>query len=281
MSDGDIDFQSLKTNLDCWHQAGVRGYVALGSTGERVHLDEREYLSVIEAARAEIPGESIFIAGAGQQSTQKTIAEIKLAARAGVDAVLVLTPYYYRPAITQEVLGNYYRAVAEGSPVPVILYSMPALTGINIDPPTVAQLSTHENIIGLKDSSGNLEGLKNTLSLVNRDFAVLTGNATILFDALVAGARGGILAVGCLVPEVCLEILKAVKAGDHKRAELLQSRLTPLAVAVTTRYGIGGLKAAMDLNGYKGGSVRAPLSSPANGVREELAQLLNEMEKIL
>ncbi|HEY6119433.1 MAG TPA: dihydrodipicolinate synthase family protein [Pyrinomonadaceae bacterium] len=278
---GDLDVPRLRANIRLWNKSGISGYVAVGSTGERAHLDEREYLQVIEAARSEVSSESRFIVGAGQHSTRKTIAEIKAAEMAGADAVLVLTPHYYRPAITQDVLLDHYRAVADASPVPVILYSMPALTGIKIAPDTVARLSEHENIIGIKDSSNDLPELKTTVQLCGDDFAVITGNGTVLFDALSVGARAAILAVGCVVPELCLDILKAFEKNDHERARGLQEALTPLAAAVTTKYGIGGLKAALDLAGYHGGFVRAPLRMPDARAREEIALLLNEAQAAL
>ena len=259
-SDGRISTTDITSNIKSWSSRGVIGFVVLGSTGERVHLDEREYLEVIEVSRA--ASDSILIAGAGQQSTINTIKEIKSAARAGAQAVLVITPYFYRPAITQETLVNYYTAVADAAPVPVLLYSMPPLTGIKIEPETIARLSEHPNIIGVKDSSNDLPAFRRTLELCPPDFAVMTGNGTVLFDALRAGATGGILAVGCVVPEVCVEIFRAFTNGDLERAERLQTELTPLAAAVTTKYGIGGLKAALDFAGYRGGAVRAPLRAP-------------------
>ena len=274
---GEIDYPSLKANLAKWSQAGITGYVLLGSTGERVHLDDREYLQTIETARADVSRDLAFIVGAGQQSTLVTINEIKRAAQAGADAVLVITPYFYRTALTQETLLNYYTAVADESPVPVLLYSMPPLTGIKIEPETVARLSEHPNIIGVKDSSNDIENFSKTVNLCSSDFAVLTGNGTVLLDALHAGATGAILAVGCVVPEVCVEIIRAFRAGEDERAESLQSRLTPLAAAVTTRFGIGGLKASLDLAGYKGGSVRAPLREPHESARAEIAVLLDRI----
>ena len=250
----------------------------LGSTGERVHLDDREYIEVLEAAREAVSPDLAFIAGAGQQSTVGTINEIKKAAAAGAEAVLVITPHYYRTAITQETLVSYYIAVADVSPVPVLLYSMPALTGIKIEPETIARLSEHPNIIGVKDSSNDVSGFAVTVKLCPPDFAVLTGNGTVFLDALRAGATGAILAVGCVVPHACVEIFDAFNRGDEKRANLLQSKLTPLATAVTTRFGIGGLKAALDLAGFKGGSVRAPLQSPDETARAEIARLLADVK---
>ena len=155
---------------------------------------------------------------------------------------------------------------------------MPPLTGIKIEPETVASLSEHANIIGVKDSSNDVAGFSKTVSLCPGDFAVMTGNGTVLLDALRAGATGAILAVGCVVPEVCVEIYNAFKAGDEEHAASLQSKLSPLAAAVTTRFGIGGLKAALDLAGFRGGSVRAPLRGPEENARTELAQLLRDVQ---
>ena len=270
-----LDHRAMAENLSLWARTGISGYVMLGSTGERVHLDESEYLRVIENSRAATSSDLAFIVGAGQQSTAGTISEVRRAAQAGADAVLVITPYFYRTAITQEILANYYRAVADAAPVPVVLYSMPALTGIKLEPETIASLSQHPNIIGVKDSSNDVAGFSKTVRLCSDDFAVLTGNGTVLLDALRAGATGAILAVGCVVPEMCVEILRAFRAGELEHAEGLQTRLTPLAAAVTTRFGIGGLKAAIELAGYRGGSVRAPLSGPNAEALNEIAALIN------
>jgi 4-hydroxy-2-oxoglutarate aldolase len=271
-----VDLRALADNLNLWKSKGINGYVMVGSTGERVHLDEVEYIEVIETSRAATSSEMAFIVGAGQQSILGTINEVKKAAHAGADAVLVITPYFYRSAITQETLISYYTAVADMAPIPVLLYSMPALTGIKIEPETVARLTEHPNIIGVKDSSNDIAGFSKTVSLCPVDFAVLTGNGTVLLDALRAGATGGILAVGCVVPEICVEIFRAFKAGEEEQAALLQAKLTPLAAAVTTRFGIGGLKAALDFARYRGGLVRPPLRAPDEAARREIAALLED-----
>jgi 4-hydroxy-2-oxoglutarate aldolase len=273
---GEIDLQALVVNLDKWSRTNIAGYVFLGSTGERVHLDESEYMRIIEHARQHVSADHAFIVGAGQQSTVGTIKEIAKAAAAGADAVLVITPNYYRSAITQDTLVSYYKAVADSALVPVLLYSMPALTGIKIEPETVAQLSEHPNVIGVKDSSNDIAGFKQTVDLCPAEFAVMTGNGTVFLDALEAGATGAILAVGCVVPELCVEIFRSFNAGERERARTLQNNLTPLATAVTTRFGIGGLKAALDLAGYRGGEVRAPLQAPSQSARSEIAALLDD-----
>jgi 4-hydroxy-2-oxoglutarate aldolase len=270
----EVDADGLRRNISRWSQTGITGYVVLGSTGERVQLDEREFLEVIEITRAAVADDFSFIVGAGQQSTRGTIAEVKRAAEAGADAVLVITPHYYRSAITQDALVDHYTAVADGAPVPVILYSMPDLTGIKIAPETAARLSEHENIIGMKDSSNDVEGFREAANLVSEEFAMLIGNGTVFNETLQAGARGGILAVGCVAPDLCLEIFRAVKSGELDRAATLQEKLTPLARAVTKTYGIGGLKAALDLAGYVGGTVRAPLRRPDEQACAEIATLL-------
>ena len=277
-STGDTDLQSLRANIGLWNGTGISGYVILGSTGERVNLDEREYIAVIEASRVEVAtgkGGLAFIVGAGQQSTRATIDEIKRVSSAvPVDAFLVITPHFYRTAITQEALYKYYSAVADAAPVPVLLYSMPALTGIAIAPETVAQLSEHDNIIGFKDSSGDIINLAETVRLVPNDFAVLTGNGALLCAAMAAGAKGAILAVGCVAAKLCISIYESAIAGDHEMAQTLQRKLTPLARAVTVRYGIGGLKVALDMIGFCGGPVRAPLEEPGADARQEIALLL-------
>ena len=270
----EVDLRALAANLDKWGSTNIAGYVFLGSTGERVHLDESEYLRVIEHAREHVSADRAFIVGAGQQSTVGSIKEIARAAAAGADAVLVITPNYYRSAITQDTLISYYKTVADAAPVPVLLYSMPALTGIKIEPETVAQLTEHPNIIGVKDSSNDIAGFKQTVDLCPSEFAVMTGNGTVFLDALEAGATGAILAVGCVAPELCVEIFRSFRAGELERARMLQNKLTPLATAVTTRFGIGGLKAALDLAGYRGGEVRAPLQPPGDEARAEISKLL-------
>ena len=274
----DLDLVGLSANIRRYNHSGILGYVVLGSTGERVNLNEEEYLRVVETARAQTPSSMTFIVGAGQQSTRGTINEIRASANAGADAILVLTPYFYRSAITQDKLITYYDRVADSSSIPVLLYSMPALTGIKIQPETIAHLAQHPNIIGVKDSSNDIEGFRQTVELCPKDFAVLTGNGTVLFDALKSGATGGILAVGCAVPEVCVEIFQLFQQGEIEWAKQLQSKLTPFATAVTTRFGIGGLKAALDLAGYKGGRVRAPLQTPTPDQCEEIKELLNQCQ---
>jgi len=279
-ADEAIDLAGLTANIKKWTEAGVDGFVVLGSTGERVNLDEGEYVQVIEALRAAVPKTLTFIVGAGQQSTRGTVNEIKRAAAAGAEAVLVITPSFYKSAITQKALVKHYRALADASTVPVILYSMPDLTGIRIEPETAARLSEHPNIIGMKDSSNDIEKFGETVNLAGKNFAMMIGNGTVFSEALRAGARGGILAVGCAVPDLCLEIYRAFQSDDVARASALQEKLTPLARAVTKTYGVGGLKTAMEMAGYVGGAVRAPLRLPSEEARAEIKSLLRDANMV-
>jgi 4-hydroxy-2-oxoglutarate aldolase len=272
----EVDARGVGANLGRWNRTGVTGYVALGSTGERVHLTERECLAVIETARAHIAQPLSLIVGAGQQSNHLTVDEVKRWAAAGADAVLVITPGYYRAEMTQGALKSYYRAVADASPVPILLYNIPQLTGITLAPETVAELASHQNIIGIKDSSGDIVALGETLRLVPENFAVLTGHGAALSAALGAGACGAILAVGCFAPRACVEVYNAFAAGDDERARVLQRGLGFLVRAVMGRFGIGGIKAAMDELGYVGGRVRAPLVMPDDAARLEIAKRLEE-----
>ena len=278
-ADESVDLKALRANLARWNAAGIAGYVALGSTGERVHLDARERAAVVETARESVPREMSFVVGVGEQGTRGTIEECKLAARAGADAVLVLTPHFYRGAMTQAALATHFEAVADSSHAPVILYNIPQNTGVALAPETVARLSEHPNIAGIKDSSGDVANFVEMIRLTAEraeQFAVLTGHAGVFYASLCAGAVGGILAAGCVLPRLCVEIYEAVRACEHERARESQRRLASVARAVTVRFGIGGLKYALDLLGFEGGVVRAPLSSPDEDARREIARLLEE-----
>ena len=276
--DEQVDARALRANLERWNRTGVSGYVALGSTGERVHLDEREYVEVIEAAREAVPREMLLLAGAGQHSTRASLRETQLAARAGADAVLLIPPHFYRGAMTTDVLFKHYNAVADASPLPVVVYSIPQNTGLGVAPELAARLAAHPNVVGIKDSSGDLLNLNETLRLAPDDFAVLTGHGGIFYHALAAGARGGILAAACAAPRLAVAIQRAFERGAHEQALGMQRRLSPLAKAVTVSFGVGGLKAALDLAGYEGGLVRAPLTMPGEEARREIARLLEAAE---
>lgn len=275
-ADGLVDARALASNIERWNETGIDGYVILGSTGERVHLDERECLEVISAARARVPAHLAFVVGIGQHGTRASIEEARRAAAEGADAVLVITPHFYRAAMTPAALTTHYAAIADAAPVPLVLYNIPQNTGVALSTDAIARLAAHENIIGIKDSSGDMVNFLELLRLQSDTFAVLTGHASLLHAALSAGAQGAILAAGCVAPDVAVRITRLVTEGEHERAVELQRKFIPLARAVTTRFGIGGLKYALDLSGYTGGEVRAPLAMPDADARREIARTLEE-----
>lgn len=276
--DGALALSKLKKNFQKWNRTGLSGYLVLGSNGEAVYLNERERLRVIETSRDSIPSSKIMMVGTGMESTQETIRFTNQAAKMGADCALVVTPSYFKGSMKPQILYDHFIAVAESSEIGILIYNVPQFTGINLEAEWVARLSEHPNIIGIKDSSGNIGQLSDIVSLSKKGFAVFVGSAPVFYPALCVGAIGGILAVANVVPETCVEIYKSFLHGKMDQAKELQNRLTPLAKAVTTQYGIGGLKMAMDLNGYFGGNPRPPLKRPEKEVEEKLKKLLENLK---
>lgn len=273
-ADGELDLAALDHNVGRYNEAGIKGYVAFGSTGEGPHLsadEKRQVLGRLKSAAA--PGLPI-VAGVSEHSVRNAVEAIRWLAHCGADAVLVLTPFYYKNQIDQDALKRFYRGVADASPLPVILYNFPQTTGVVLEAPTAAELARHPKIVGMKDSSGNLGALAQTLREVPAGFPVLVGSAGILLAALQAGATGGILALAGLLPVACVEIYEAVKNGKLTRATAVQARLAPMSQTITGRYGVPGLKAALGLAGYAGGAPRAPLGPVRGADRERISQVL-------
>jgi 4-hydroxy-2-oxoglutarate aldolase len=270
----EVALDRLAANLRRLDAYPLAGYVVLGSTGEFPLLSESEKERVVEAARAETPRSKLLIAGTGGESTAAVIRLTKRAAGLGADAVLVITPGYFKGMMKPPALVRHYRAVADASPVPVLLYNFPANTGINLEPETVARLAEHPNIRGIKDSSGNVPQAAETIRMTPKTFHVLVGSPMALVPALMLGAAGGILAVANLAPGECCEIHRLALAGQWGEARELTYRLSPLATGISARYGIGGLKAALDLLGYYGGPPRMPLPAPDGDGIEEIREIL-------
>jgi 4-hydroxy-2-oxoglutarate aldolase len=245
----------------------------LGSNGEAASLEESEKLDLVGAARKRAQGRLVLV-GTGLESTASTIALTARAAEAGADAVLVLTPHYYKAQMTSDVLRAHFGAVADASPIPVYLYSVPVFTGIPFPAALAPAMARHPNVAGMKESSGDLALMSRILATVPETFTVACGSASVLYPALCLGAKAGILAVACCAPDSTAAVYKAFAEGNHERARKLQLALTPLATAVTTTYGVPGLKLAMDLAGLKGGSPRRPLMPAPAAAREELQKLL-------
>ncbi len=258
---GDVDRVALRSNIGRWLTSGVRGIVALGSNGEAPLLDEFESDSVIAAARDAVPDERLLIAGTGRESTRATISASQRAASLGADAVLVRTPSYFKPRMTRDAFVAHYTAIADAVTVPVFLYNYPAVTGVTFTPDTVAALARHPNIAGIKETSTDAAQIGAYIDAARGEaFTVLAGSAPGFYAALCLGAGGAILAAACILPRACVALHDAFKRGAHDEARELQRRILPVAAAVTSGFGVPGLKAALDLTGFTGGAPRPPLA---------------------
>jgi len=273
---GAIDFDGLTRNLTWWTEQDLAGYVLVGSNGEAVHLTINEKLELIEFVRGRVPAERALIAGTGLPSTVASIALCTEAAKAGADLVLVLPPSFYRGQMTDDALRAHFEAVADASPVPVLIYNMPANTGLDLSADLIAALSTHSNIAGLKDSSGNVAKLAELRGRLGPGFALLAGSASFFLPALSAGADGGILALANIAPSVCADIFGLAERGAWGEAREIQSRIVRANTAVTRRWGVPALKAAMDMIGLCGGPPRRPLLPLPGPQRQELRTILSE-----
>ncbi|MBI5522968.1 MAG: dihydrodipicolinate synthase family protein [Desulfarculus sp.] len=278
--DEELDLKALQANLRTWNQTGLSGYLILGSNGESCYLSEAEKEAVLAAAAEAMAPDKLFMAGTGCESTRQTIGLTRRASELGADCALVLTPAYYKGQMTNEALEAHYQKVAEASPMPILLYNVPQFTGVNLAPALVARLSAHDNIAGIKDSSGNIGQLTEIIRQSRPGFAVFVGSAPVFYPALCVGAVGGILAVANVVPELCVELQRLYQAGGHPGALAMQRAINPLAALVTTGLGVGGLKLAMDLRGFQGGQVRSPLCLP-QAARPQLAQELDKLRPLL
>jgi 4-hydroxy-2-oxoglutarate aldolase len=272
-----LDLATLRRHVAWLRTEGIEGIVVLGSNGEAVHLDEAERGPVIAAVREAAGADAQVLAGAGALSTRTTLANCRVAAQAGADVALVLPPAHYRGAMTATALRGHYLAVADASPLPIAIYNMPANTaGLDLDAETVIALSAHPNIIGLKDSSGNVAKLAQVVAEAREGFAVLAGSASFLLPALAVGATGAIAALANIAPHACLRLLALWDARQLDEARLLQARLVPPNAAVTSGYGVPGLKAALQLVAGYGGDPRRPLLPLGEMERERLRTLLAE-----
>ncbi len=254
-----VSLEKFRKNIERYNRSGLAGYVVLGSTGEAVFLsdDESERL-VAEAKAAAAPGR-IVIAGTSRESARLTVGLINRLAALGADAALVKPPYYYKARMTQEALMIYYLKVADEARIPVIIYNIPQNTGVPVGSSLVVDLSRHPNIIGIKDSSGALSNLTETLPAVGPEFLFLIGAGSVFLPGLLMGAAGGILAMAAAVPDLCVRLYRLFLVNRLKEARDLQLKLVPLNKALTQTMGIPAIKYALDLLGYYGGPPRSPL----------------------
>jgi 4-hydroxy-2-oxoglutarate aldolase len=276
-ADGSVSLRGVKENIRLYNQIGLAGYVALGSTGESVMLSRDEGESVLAAVKEAAAPEKLLIAGTGVESTAETIVRTKRAAALGFQVALVKTPYYYKPAYKAETYIQHYRAVADASPIPVLLYSVPIFTGVTLETPEIVALAAHPNIIGIKDSSGSIQRIGEVVSTGPDDFYVLTGGAAVVYPALAMGARGAILALACALPEKCVELYELFQQNRHADARALQHLLVNASKRIVSEHGIAGLKHVMQLRGYHGGVPRLPLLPVKEEKKQQLAAIIAEL----
>jgi 4-hydroxy-2-oxoglutarate aldolase len=273
---GEVAEQALQENIARLNRFDLAGYVILGSNGEAGFLSIDEKARVWEAARAAIPASKLMLAGAGCESTRQTIDLSRRAADAGADAALLVTPHYYDGRMTPDALVRHYQAVADAISIPVILYTVPKFTHVDLSAAAIARAAEHPNVVGVKDTSGKVAKIADTVRLAGPDFQVLAGSAGFLFPSLVVGAVGGVLALANIAPQMCLDMYDRFRTGRWDEAADLQRRAIPINTAVTARFGIPGLKAAMEMLGHYGGPVRSPLMDLTETEREALRETLVE-----
>ncbi len=273
-SDGEIVIDKFIANLERYSAAPLAGLTILGSNGEAHFLSDEEKLRLVREARPRISSGRTMIVGAGKESTRLTIEFVRRIADLGADLALIGTPCYYKPRMGDDALFAHFWSVADESPIPILIYNMPSFTGINTSAALIERLAAHENIAGTKESSGNLPLQADIRRRTPERFRILVGNAPTLLPSLIQGACGGIVAIACALPAMAAGILETFLAGDWKAAAELQRRLSPPAEAVTTLFGIPGLKHAMNLMGYYGGEARLPLLPLKEEQRARLSAIL-------
>ena len=277
-ADDTVAIAELKQNIQRYNATDLAGYAVQGSTGESVLLSRAEWDSVLVAAKEAASPKKRLLAGTGVESTAETISRTKRAAELGYHAALVKTPYYYKPAYKPDVYIAHYRRVADASPIPVLLYSVPQFTGISLEAPEVAVLAEHPNIIGIKESSGHVQRVGEMVAAVPASFQVLTGGAAVLLPSLAVGAKGAILALASALPEKCAELYELTRRGQMETARELQKSLLRASKLIVSELGIAGVKFVMDQRGYHGGAPRLPLMPLADSAKRRVLELLATFE---
>jgi 4-hydroxy-2-oxoglutarate aldolase len=276
--DGSVSVQDIKHNIGKYNATGMAGYVANGSTGESVLLSRKEVETVLIAVKESAAPGKLLIAGTGAESTAETIERTKRAAELGYHVALVKTPYYYKPLYKPEVYIAHFRRVADASPIPVMLYSVPQFTGIALEAPEVGVLSQHPNIIGIKESSGVVQRAAEMLGVVPSSFQILVGSASMMFPSMVLGAVGAILALASALPEQCVALFEAVRTSNLAKARELQTPIVEASKLIVSQCGIPGVKYAMDEAGLRGGLPRLPLLPLHEDQKQAIRTLMAKMD---
>ena len=276
----EVAYDKLKENLSTWNKTKLNGYVVFGSNGESAFLTKDEKLKLIETVKLNIPSDKHLIAGTGLDSIKETISLTNKAADNGADTALILTPSFYKSQMKHEAFIKYFTDVADNIKIPLFIYNVPKFTGVSIEAETVALLAEHPNIIGIKNSEENVARLSEIINLTPKDFITLVGTASVLYPGLCMGAKGGILALANIASDQCIQIYNYVQKGKHLEAKKIQMKMLEVNKAITAKYGVAGLKAALDLTGYFGGEPRSPLSKLTEIQKEDLIKILKRTKII-
>ncbi len=279
-NDGSLALDALRENVARYDRVRLGGYVVVGSTGESVLLSfeetERVWATVLEAAA---PGKTL-IAGTGAESTKETIDRTNRAAALGYQVALVRTPHYYKPQMTPAAELEHFLRVADAAHIPILIYSVPQFTGLAVEADTVARMAEHPNVIGIKESSGNVARVAEIIHATPRSFQTLVGSASTLFPSLALGAVGAVLALACVLPELCVELYEASRAGHTEKGATLQDRLLVPTQKLVAELGIPGIKYAMDCLGYHGGPARRPLLPLTDAQKRDVEAVLTAVAAV-
>jgi 4-hydroxy-2-oxoglutarate aldolase len=273
-ADGRVAHASLRQNIARYNQTALAGYVSNGSTSESVLLLWEEVYSIWETVRDAAAPQKILIAGSGAESTSETIEHTKRAAQIGLSVALIRTPSFYKPAMNEDALAEHYLRVADAAPIPIMVYSVPVFTHVTVDASLVARVASHPNIVGIKDSSGNVEGVAAIVGAAPKEFQTLVGAAATLYESLEVGAVGAILALADALPELCCDVYEASRKGDRTMARSVAQKLVLASNVLISKYSIAGLKYALDRLGYDGGHPRPPLLPVNDKARLEIDSVL-------
>ena len=278
---GDVDYEAFQFNLEKWNKTGLNGFLVAGSNSETPYLNEAEKLKLIELTVQNVDSNKLVLAGTGLESTRDTIALTNKAAHLGAKAALLLTPNYYSDAMGDEAQLQYFSDVAENTDIPVMIYNVTKFTHINISPAVVSKLSKHPNILGMKDSSGNIAQLiRFQLSGLDPEFNLLVGTASAWNPALQIGVKASIMALANCCPQECVDVQTLFDEGRNAESLELYKRLYPVNEAITATFGVPGLKYACDQLGFKGGFTRKPLLDIGEEQRKKIEAILRIAELI-
>ena len=272
----ELALDKFEENIQKFNQTDLSGYVVFGSNGESVLLTNEEKLILIASVKEYADSEKKIIAGTGLESIKDTIFLTNNAAKMGADFALIITPSFYKSGMNHNAFITYYTTIADSISIPLIIYNVTKFTNVNIAVETITELAQHPNIIGIKDSTENIAQISETINNTPDDFIVFVGTGSVLLPGLNAGANGGVLALANIAPNECYQIYNLIAEGKLEEAKEIQYRLLSVNNAITSKYGVAGLKAAMDMLGYFGGLPRKPLQELSLNDKEDLKTILEK-----